>query len=175
MQEVARAIEPEAFPSLMDDLMVEVLREGFRQANADEGSIWLVDGTEEFLVAVFNTGPRAAEFVGTFKQPLKSGLICMVFANEQPFVENDVAGNRNQSKLLDSRLGCQTDALIAVPFYFLGSCRGVISCVQLMGNGASSRARGFSTTALKAVERSATTLSRLIDHALLSKTVGWLD
>jgi hypothetical protein len=89
-------------------------------------------------------------------------------------VENDVFMNSRQSKLLDSLLGVETVALIAVPFYFLGACRGVVSCVQLRPAGVSeAKSAGFRPEHLSAVERSAAVLSRLIEFRVLSQTIGW--
>src|SRR5207237_2880286 len=96
-----------------------------------EGTVWLLDHSGEHLMPAFNTGHHAPKLVGQFKQPLNTGLICMVFASEQPFLENEVWKNSAQSKLLDSMLQVQTSAMIAVPFYFVRACRGVVSCVQL--------------------------------------------
>ena len=164
----------EQFAALLDPLMVEVFRQGVTQACADEGTIWLADETGEFLVPAFNSGPRAHEIVGQFKQPIRSGLICLVYASEQPFLENDVSQNRDQSKLLDARLQVETAALIAVPFNFLRHCRGVISCVQLASPGQPPRnPGGFRPQHLACIQQTAEVLSRLIDFQLLSSTVGW--
>ena len=112
--------------------------------------------------------------VGRFRQPLKSGLICMVFASEQPFLENEVSKNPGQSKLLDSLLEVKTTALIAVPFYFLGTCRGVVSCVQLSKSGSQpASAPGFRPQHLDTMQRTASILSNLLEYQLLSYAVGW--
>jgi hypothetical protein len=153
--------------------MREVLQQGFAEAQAHEGTVWLLDEAGGYLVPVYNSGHRADQFVGKFHQPLNSGLICMVFANEQPFVENEVYKNSQQSKLLDKALGVQTHALIAVPFYFLDACRGVISCVQLKNLADSGNdPPGFAPTALRNVQRAVMNLSRLIELRLISLTVG---
>src|SRR5262249_36878765 len=131
LDRLGSSIRPEQFASLLNPLMRQVLEKGFADAGADEGTVWLLDEAGENLVPAYNNGPQASQFVGRFKQPLKAGLICMVFASEQPFMENEVWKNSRQSKLLDTQLQVRTWAMIAVPFYFLGTCRGVISCVQL--------------------------------------------
>jgi len=174
LAQVGARVRAEQFGSLLDPLLTDIFRHGVAQAGADEGTLWLVDESEEFLVPAFNSGPRAHEIVGQFKQPLKSGLICLVFASEQPFLENDVAQNRDQSKLLDTLLKVETAALIAVPFYFLRQCRGVISCVQLAAPGPPPRnAGGFRAQHLACIQQTAEVLSRLIDFQLVSSTVGW--
>src|ERR1051325_9607098 len=126
LAQVASRINYQNFASLMDGLMRQSLHQEFKEAGADEGSVWLVEPIGQCLVPVYNSGPNAARFVGTFRQPLSAGLISMVFASEQPFIENEVYRDSRQSPLLDNLLQVQTRALIAVPFYFLKTCRGVI-------------------------------------------------
>ena len=97
----------------------------------------------------------------------------MVFASEQPFTENEVWKNANQSKLLDSMLDVQTYAMIAVPFYFLEECRGVVSCVQLK-KPASPHADppGFGPENVISLQRATALVSRLIEFRLLSRALG---
>ncbi len=167
-------IYPGEFSSLLDPLMREELEHGFREARADEGTVWLLDESRKNLVPGFNSGARAADLVGKFTQPLNAGLICMVFAGEQPFLENEVWKNSHQSKLLDSMLGTRTCAMIAVPFYFLQACRGVISCVQMQPTGLTQpEPPGFGPADLAAIQRTGALLSELIEYRLLSQTVGW--
>jgi len=154
--------------------MRQIIQRGFTEAGADEGTVWLLEQAGEFLVPAWNTGPHAEQLVGKFKQPLSAGLICMVFASEQPFLENEVWKNTRQSKLLDSMLELQTNAMIAVPFYFLRGCRGVVSCVQLNKAGAPA-GPGFRPEHLAHVQRAAALLSQLVEFRLLSRTVGWSE
>ena len=174
LERAAAGLQPEQFGSLLDPLMRDVLERGFAEAGADEGTVWLPDPAGENLVPAHNTGPNAAKLVGKFKQPIGAGLICMVFAAEQPFLENEVWKNAAQSKLLDSQLGVQTCAMIAVPFHFARACRGVISCVQLKQPGAARpEPPGFLPEHLARVQLAATLLSRLIELRLLGQAVGW--
>jgi len=162
------------FGALLDPLMRQTLQKGFDDAGAHEGTVWLLDESGENLEPAFNTGPDAEKFVGKFKQPLASGLICMVFATQQPFLENDVAVNQKQSKLLDASLRVETRSMIAVPFHFLRDCRGVISCVQLKRAGAADAdAPGFTPASLAGVQCAASLLSRLLEFRLLAQVVGW--
>jgi transcriptional regulator with GAF, ATPase, and Fis domain len=173
LERMATAIKPAQFETLLDPLMRQIVERGFREAQADEGTVWLLDESCESLVPAYNTGPDAAKLVGTFRQPLNTGLICMVLASEQPFLENEVHKNASQSKLLDSRLKVQTHAMIAVPFHFVHACRGVISCVQLRRSAADADPAGFRPEHLAAVQRSSALLSQLIEYHLLSRAVGW--
>jgi hypothetical protein len=174
MAKLGEDIHAAEFAKLMDPLLREVLVRGFTEVGASEGTIWIVDATGQFLEPAFNSGPYATQMVGQFKQPLNTGLISMVFATEQAFLENDVAKNSQQSKLLDSKLNVQTTALIAVPFQFLNTCRGVVSCVQLAAPGENSPApSGFRPEHLSGIQRCAALVSQLIEYRLLSLAVGW--
>lgn len=171
---VAATIRPENFASLLDTLMLDVLQRGFAEATAHEGSIWLLDAGGSYLVPAWNNGAKAAEFVCRHRQPLDRGLISMVFASEQPFVENEVYRNQQFDPEVDLKLKLRTCALIEVPFYFLKACRGVISCVQVKALGDNvPDPPGFSPPHLAAVQRTATMLSRLLELRLLGSTVGW--
>jgi hypothetical protein len=173
LSRVGASVGPDNFASLLDPLMRQVIARGFAEAHAHEGTVWLMDAAGENLVPAFNTGPAAEKLVGRFQQPLSAGLISMVFATEQPFVENDVAQNAQHSKRLDTLLQVETHALIAVPFCFLKGCRGVISCVQLKPPGANAtQLSGFTPAGLESVQRASELLSRLLEFRLLSSTVG---
>jgi hypothetical protein len=174
LERIGSSIYAPQFQSLLDPLMRQALARGFSEAGADEGTVWLVDETGENLEPAHNTGPQAARLVGRFKQPLNTGLICMVYASEQAFLENEVWKNSRQSKLLDSLLQVQTWAMIAVPFYFLRACRGVVSCVQLRQPNSSEPAPpGFCPEHLDSVQRAAALLSQLLEFRILSRAVGW--
>jgi hypothetical protein len=176
LERMAGCIEPQHFASLLDPLTRQTLDQGFAEAGAHEGTVWLLDGGGSHLVPAYNNGPQAAQLVCKFKQPLNTGLICMVFASEQTFLENEVWKNAAQSKLLDTKLQVQTCAMIAVPFYFLRGCRGVVSCVQLKRPGAYlPDPVGFRPEHLAGVQRAASLCSRLIELRLLSRAVGWTN
>lgn len=165
---------PAQFAGLLDPLLRDIIQQAFAEAGAHEGTIWLVDGAGENLVPVHNTGPQAAQFVGTFQQPLNAGLICMVFASEQPFVENDVSKNARQSKALDSLLQTETIAMLAAPFYLFGECRGVVSCVQLRrADRAGAPFSGFSPENLLRIQRLTALCSQLVEYRILRQTIGW--
>ncbi|HXG47012.1 MAG TPA: GAF domain-containing protein [Methylomirabilota bacterium] len=169
----ASQVSPDNFYDLLDPLMEGVLQRGFSTACAHEGSVWLLDAEGENLVPAYNSGPQAAEFVGRFRQPVNRGLIGMVLASEQPFVENEVFKNARQDKGLDQLLRVQTCSLIAVPFYLMKSCRGVISCVQLKrADAPGSVPEGFAPEHLASVQCAAGILSRLLEYRLLSNAIG---
>lgn len=174
LKRIGSSIRAAEFSRLLDPLVRQILHWGFAEVGADEGTVWLLDEAGENLEPAYNTGPDAEKIVGNFKQPLGSGLICMVLASEQPFLENDVCQNARQSKLLDSQLQKQTHAMIAVPFHFLHDCRGVISCVQLRPAGnAGQEPPGFQPGHLEDIQRTAAILSQMIEFRVLSQAVGW--
>jgi len=174
LERIAGSLQPEQFGSLLDPLMRQTIEHGFAEARANEGTVWLLDQASEYLIPAWNTGPNANKLVGKFKQPLNAGLISMVLSSEQPFLENEVWKNARHSKLLDSMLEVQTGAMIAVPFYFLRACRGVVSCVKLDKNGSSEKP-GFRPEDLSHVQRATALVSQLVELRLLSCTVGWSE
>jgi transcriptional regulator with GAF, ATPase, and Fis domain len=169
----ADSLDAETFPDVFDSVMRGVLLTGLRDAQAHEGTLWLVDSAEEHLVPAINTGPNAASFVGKFKQPLSRGLISMVFATEQPFCENEIYARQAQDKTLDRSLGVLTCSMIAVPLYFAQQLRGVISCVQLKPVDAPEDPPRFSGESLRHIQLAAEIISRLLDHRFVGITVGW--
>jgi hypothetical protein len=131
LREAARQTCGEGFDDVFDHSMRALLADAFSRAGADEGTVWLLDESREALVPRFNNGPHADKFVNQFRQTLRSGMISMVVAMEQPICENDVHKNAQHSPELDKKLSLQTCAMLAVPFLFAGELRGVVSCVQL--------------------------------------------
>jgi len=180
LAKVGNAITPENFLSICDDVLLKVLKETFERISADEGSIWLIDRDHKVLVATYNVGPNSDKIVG-FKNPLSKGIISLVVASENAFIENQVYKNRSHSAELNKKLGKTTYAMIAVPLYFLNQVRGVISCVQLLdvlveeGQAApvGRTPPGFSPRDLNAVQTTAAVIRNLIDFRLLGTAVGW--
>lgn len=169
----AGALSATNLAAFLDPVMRATLHEGLRRAGADECTVWLLDKTRENLAASFNTGPRAAEIVGVFQQPLQTGIISLVVASEQPLCENHVYQNIRQDRTLDRKLGLVTCAMLAVPFYFADQVRGVISGVRLKSADApGADPPGFLPEDLGAWQLTATLLTRLIDYRLLALTLG---
>jgi hypothetical protein len=173
MRATADLVGESAFDEFFDRTMKDVLVDGIDRAGAHEGTVWLLDQARRFLVPRFNSGPNAATFVGNFRQSLNAGMISMVVATEQPICENEVQENQRQDKTLDQKLGLATCAMLAVPFYFAGELRGVISGVQLKEAAAAApEPRGFTMENLETFQRTATVLTRLIEHHLMLMAVG---
>lgn len=162
-----------AFDEFFDRTMRALLVDGFRRVGAHEGTVWLLDHSRSNLVPRFNSGPNSASFVGSFRQSLRAGMISMVVATEQPICENEVHHNQRQDRTLDRKLGLMTCSMIAVPFYFVGEIRGVISAVQLKrGDAAEPDPAGFSPDSLRGLQLTASVLSRLIEHELITLAIG---
>lgn len=173
MREAAARMCEEEFDEFFDATMRAVFNRSMTLAGAHEGTVWLLDQGRSFLVPRHNTGPNAKGFVGCYQQTLRSGMISMVVATEQPICENEVHKNQQQDRTLDQQLGLQTCAMLAVPFYFGGELRGVISAVQLKeANSAEADPPGFTADHLDVLQNAASVLSRLVEHQVLRLVLG---
>lgn len=163
----------ENFTELFDHLAKSFLLDAFARAGADEGTVWLLDQERKELVPVYNSGPRAAEFVGSFRQSLRSGMISMVVATEQPICENEVHLNQQQDPTLDRQLNLETQAMLAAPFYYAGELRGVVSAVQLRDPASAKReSEGFGYEDLRTIHRSAAILGIMLEHRLITSSLA---
>jgi hypothetical protein len=171
LEQIVSERPPRVFVSLLDGTMRGLLEKTFLEVQAHEGTLWLADWKRNSLVPVFNSGPQARQIVGRFRQPFAAGLVSMVYATEQPFLENEVYKNKKQSKQLDTMLRVQTWSLLIVPFYFLNACRGVLSCVQLKRRGAREPdPPGFQPAHLTILQQAAALTGSLLDRRLLALT-----
>lgn len=169
LQQAAESVCQSGFGEFFDGAMREVFCACLAQCGAHEGSVWLLDENQSALVPRFNNGPNAANFVGQFRQPLSSGLISAVVATEQPMCENDMQGNTRRDPAAETKLGVRNLAMLAVPFYFVGEVRGVLSAVQVETQPP---APGFSPEDLVTLQTTATILGRLIERRLLGDVLG---
>lgn len=180
LQRIGETITPENFPGICDDLIWSLLKDSFIRAGADEGSVWIVDSEMRHLVVSYNSGPDAERVIG-FRQDLREGIVSLVFANEQSFVETEIYRNAQHSGILDEKLGVTTYAMVVVPFYFLNECRGVISCVKLIETIVSdgkllpkgSVPSDFNLSDLSTIQNAALIIRDLIDYRLLKTSVAW--
>jgi transcriptional regulator with GAF, ATPase, and Fis domain len=162
-------LKPLAAAALVDPELGCGLAHSFSEAHADEGTVWMLDEEAVGLVPVWNSGAQASRFVLSFVQPLTSGIISMVFATEQPFLENQVHRNQQRDPRLDRRLGVQTMALIVVPLFMGHRCCGVISCVQLVpADQEAGEDRRFDVADLSLIQAAANEFSRRFEERLLS-------
>lgn len=172
LQDWVKGLDAGGFSELLDPLVRKVLKGAFQWTGGDEGTVWLADAEEEALVAMFNTGPHSGDLIG-YQQPLGRGIISLVYANEQPYCENEIAKRDGHDDTVDRKLGTETGAMIAVPFYFAFGLRGVISCVQLTrDNGDEKQAPGFDTRHVEEISAAATVVERMINGRLLATSIG---
>lgn len=186
---VARAltVEPGA---LVAGSPASVVDAAVRAVQAHEGSIWLASPDGRHLTPVWNNGPDAVRFVGSFQLPASEGFTGMVYCTNMAACESEVCFQDRQHKALDERLQVLTWALLAVPLRFSGEVRGVVTAVRLVRRAelpadlsqVASRADlppgfacppSFAIEDLAAFERAAGVLGRLVDHRLTCWAAGW--
>lgn len=168
LAQIAGLINADNFSDVITPLAGALLLDAFAFVGAHEGSVWLLDRANACLTVAFNNGPDT-EALRRYRQPLDRGLVSMVFANEQPFVMN--ADRTGMDRTVEKLLKIRVTTMIAVPLYFLGECRGVVSCVRV-ARGDESEPPGFEAEHLGPVKRAVDALHALIDGEILAKTVG---
>lgn len=143
-------------------------------ADAHEGTIWLRPEGEAFLVPIYNNGPSAADFVCRHQQALASGIVSMVYLTESAVAESDVHQHRQHDDTLDNALQLVTQHMVAVPFYFAGSLRGVVSAVKLQrpDRPVEERLPPFDPEAIATMNHLATLLGQRIDSLLTRFAFG---
>lgn len=170
-QRFERAAEAEIqrrLATVLDRVALRVLGEGLKRAAADEGTLWIAGRGEKELIPVFNSGPEPEAFLRKVRQPLDRGVISMVYHSGQPFCENEVTKNASHDHSVDHALSQITAAMIALPFFFGGRRRGVLSCVRL-GQGE------FEAGHLCEIQQAASLLERLADWRLLQELLETTD
>ena len=176
VKELAGMAGAGGFDEFFDSTMRALLAENFRNIGAHEGTVWLLDESRSALIPRFNNGPKASDFVGSFRQSLKEGMISMVVSTELPICENEVHRNQRHDKALDQKLCLRTCAMLAVPLYFGGALRGVISAVQLKpADSNAAEPPGFAPEHLRALQLTSSVLSRLVEQQFYSLTLGLED
>jgi len=179
----------EAPEALMDGLLGGLTTRALTAVRADEGSVWLVEASEQSLVPVWNNGPDAERFVGRFKLPSAEGITGWVFTGGMATCESEVCFNQRQHRALDRHLGVLTWAMLAAPLRVAGEIRGVLTAVRLIRLAdlpdmtATARSSAdfpggfvpppsFSVDDLATMESTAQVLGRLLDHRLQSWALG---
>lgn len=118
--------------ALVDGLPARLTDTVLKSIGADEGSLWLAIDDSQALLPVWNNGPDAERFVGSFKLPVTQGISGFVFTSGIAACEAEVCFNQRQHRELDRSLGVLTWAMLAVPLVFGGAARGVITAVRLI-------------------------------------------
>lgn len=166
------ASDPMGVAELIDETSLSLLESAYTRVGGCEGTVWLADQEEQHLIAVANSGTDDSGLIG-FKQPIGSGIVSMVYAQQQPYCENDIQASEGHDDTLDRKIAKHTTAMIAVPFYFGFKLRGVLSCVQLEETG--NPQDGFNSSHVENLVRVSNIVERLIDERLLSSTLGLSD
>ncbi|MCG8599228.1 MAG: GAF domain-containing protein [Verrucomicrobiales bacterium] len=167
-----RSSSPSELIGLFDAVSISLLKEAFAHVGGCEGTVWLADSEERNLVAVYNSGDDAVSLIG-FEQPVGSGIISMVYSQQQPYCENNIGASSGHDDTLDRKIEKHTTAMIAVPFYFAFGLRGVISCVQLEEVEGSKD--GFSSADVEVITRVSNIMERLVNETIFSNALGLSD
>ncbi|MDF1826130.1 MAG: GAF domain-containing protein [Verrucomicrobiales bacterium] len=165
---------PADLVELFDEGALSLLGAAIDRVGGCEGTIWLADSEERNLVATYNTGEDASALIG-FEQPIGSGIISMVFSQQQPYCENDIGTSSGHDDTLDRKMAKHTTALLAVPLYFAFGLRGVISCVQLEEVENGDGKKGFSSADIETLALVSNLIERLVNETLLSSALGLSD
>ena len=175
---------------LVAGLPARLVDAALRGIQAHEGSLWLTPDGGETLTPVWNNGPDAAKFVGSFRLPAAQGFTGMVYCTNMAACESEVCFQPQQNRTLDDKLAVLTWALLAVPLTIAGQVRGVITAVRLIrradlpsGVGPlNSRAdlpadfacpASFGVEELGAMELAAAAAGKLMDHRITCWAAGW--
>ncbi|MBB5036496.1 GAF domain-containing protein [Prosthecobacter dejongeii] len=118
--------------ALVEGLPARLIQQTLASIQADEGSLWLALENSQILLPVWNNGPDAARFVGSFRLPATQGITGLVFTSGLAASESEVCFHQRQNQELDHSLGVLTWAMLAVPLKFAGELRGVITAVRLI-------------------------------------------
>jgi len=144
----------------------ELLRDAVKTVGAEDGALWLVDDVARELRPCFSIGEHSGFFLKEIRQPLRSGLISMVFFTENSICEADVASRDEYCPDVDLRLGKKTKAMIAVPVFFAQRCRGVFSAVLFHKASGSAQRGAFLAADFETLVQAAALWSDLMDSLL---------
>ena len=179
LTQAADGLLPTQFPAVFNPPLQSLLRQVMTATRASEGAVWVADPEQVHLLPVVGLGPLAPRYVHRFAQPLETGLVSMVYDSGQSFCENDVESHPGHSVMLDTELGMRTRAMMAVPLYYAGRLRGVLTAVHLAppgeAEGDDTSGRSFTAADLATFERVGQCLRKLIDLRLLELLLGWED
>lgn len=175
--------------ALIEGLPARLTQAALSAIAADEGSLWLATDESRTLLPVWNNGPDAARFVGSFRLPATQGITGFVFTSGMAACETEVCFNQRQNRELDRSLEVLTWAMIAVPVAFAGATRGVLTAVRLIRlkdlpeltsvpESVDDFPAGyvppaaFSLQDLSSLETTASALGRLVEHRLTAWVLG---
>lgn len=175
--------------ALIDGLPARLTDTVLKSIGADEGSLWLAVDDGQALLPIWNNGPDAVRFVGSFRLPVTQGISGFVFTSGIAACEAEVCFNQRQHRELDRNLAVLTWAMLAVPLFFGGAARGIITAVRLIRlsdlpdlekvpESRDDLPAGYTPPAafgladLSAMETAAGAVGRLIEHRLTAWVLG---
>lgn len=167
----ATHIRAATFSEFLDPLMVRLVADCMRDADAHEGAIWLLDREGKNLLCAFQHGEHS-DRLNNFKDPVAAGVSAMVLATQQPFLENNLSGNRAAASSIEERLGVIVCSRVVVPFFIAGKMRGVVAAYQTKPTLEDADPSGFPPEAVEELNLLSRLLGRLLDHKLLCAAIG---
>ncbi len=156
---------------ILDPLLQRLIADCFRDAQAHEGVVWMLDGEGTHLLCACQVGSASSRLLN-YRLPLDTGLASMVLAMQQPFCENSLAANRTLPSSLEERLGVVLCSRILVPFFIAGKARGVVGAYRTKPASDAPDPAGFGPDAVEEMSLLARLLGRLLDHKLLCAAIG---
>ncbi len=159
------------FASLLDSLMIRMMRDAFEDAQAHEGLVWLLEPDGQELALAWQTGDVTRDWSGMHLPP-GAGLHGLVLASQQPHCANQLYLNPRHDREWDRRLGGVLCAEVMVPFYIARQLKGVVVALQTKPDDGAPDPPGFDPEALEEIELLSTSLGRLLDYRLLCLALG---
>lgn len=167
----ATHIRAATFSEFLDPLMVRLVSDCLRDAQAHEGVVWLLDRDGKNLLCAYQQG-RHSSRLNNFKDPITNGVSGMVIAMQQAFCENNLAENRAGASSLEERMGVIICSRALVPFFIAGKMRGIVAAYQVKEGLDAPDPSGFQADAVEELNLLSRLLGRLLDHKLLCAAIG---
>ena len=113
----------------LDKLLNIVLSKAINITNAEVGSIWLVDKSEEGVECSIAEGPTKDKVIG-LKLKKGIGIIGWVTENKSPLIVEDCSKDSRFSKAVDNKIDFVTKTMICAPLIVQNECLGAIQIIN---------------------------------------------
>ncbi len=158
---------------LVDEHAAGYFHEVLHCIHAHEGSIWVRPPKADYLMIAYNDGPRPAELEGQVKMKVGEGLISKAYNEHITVCHQGMFRHKDQSEHVDKQLRQLTAHQIAAPFYFFGTCCGVLSAIQTYSGGVTAHTKwGFDRECIQQFTTCANVLRRLLEYQLLKQELN---
>ncbi len=164
-------IRAATFAEFLDPLMKRTMTDCLRDAEANEGVVWLLDREGKNLTCAYQIGPHSSR-LNNIRVPVESGVSGMVLVTQQTFSENNLGINRAAASAVEERMGVIVSSRILVPFFIAGQIRGVVAGYRTKANIDANEPPGFSADDVEELNLLSRLLGRLLDHKLLCSAIG---